>query len=198
MQIKGIATTPKNTENPYWIERLIPRFGKSSNSNPVALQQQKKQSRKINQKEVLKITDDKSGIDYRIAECCNPIPGDDILAFVEEDSLMIVHKRQCPVAMRLKSNFGERIVSAVWETHKVLSFPATIEVKGIDRVGILTQIAKVISDIHTVNVTKVNLEAKDGIFEGSITVYVHDVEDINNLSMNILNIQGIKSVNRVN
>jgi len=181
-----------------WIERLIPRFGKSSNSNPAALQEQKKQSRKVNQKEVLKITDDESGINYRTAECCNPIPGDDILAFVEEDGLMIVHKRQCPVAMRLKSNFGERIVSAVWETHKVLSFPATIEIKGIDRVGILTQIAKVISDIHTVNINKINLEAKDGIFEGSITVYVHEVGDINNLSMNILNIQGIKSVNRIN
>jgi GTP pyrophosphokinase len=137
-------------------------------------------------------------VNYRIAECCNPIPGDDILAFAEGDGVMIVHKRQCPVAMKLKSNFGERIISAVWETRKVLSFPATIEIRGIDRVGILNQIIKVISEVHGVNVNKVNLESKDGIFGGALTLYVHDVEDVNNLSMNILKINGINSVNRIN
>ncbi len=181
-----------------WIKYWKLQFGKSSVTTNPASPEQKKQAQKINQKNVLKITDDKSGADYRIAECCNPIPGDDILAFVEEDGRMIVHKRQCPVAMKLKSNFGERIISAVWETHKVLSFPATIEIKGIDRIGILGQIVKVISEVHAVNVNKVNLETKDGIFEGSITLYVHDVEDINNLSMNILKIKGINSVNRIN
>ncbi len=126
-------TVFKGKSDSRWIERWIPRFGKSSNNNQADLQEQKKQPQKIDSKEVLKITDDKSGVDYRLAECCNPIPGDDILAFVEEDGLLIVHKRQCPVAMRQKSNFGERIISAVWETHKVLSFPATIEIRGIDR-----------------------------------------------------------------
>jgi len=177
-----------------WIKYWKLQFGKSSTSD---VQEQKKQPQKINPKEVLKITEDNS-VDYRIAECCNPIPGDDILAFAEDDGRMIVHKRQCPVAMKLKSNFGERIISAVWETHKILSFPATIEIKGIDRIGILGQIVKVISEVHAVNVNKVNLETKDGIFEGSITLYVHNVEDINNLSMNILKIKGIDSVNRIN
>jgi GTP pyrophosphokinase len=177
-----------------WIKYWKLQFGKSS---PGDVQEQKRQPQKINQKEVLKITDDNS-VDYRIAECCNPIPGDDILAFAEDDGRMIVHKRQCPVAMKLKSNFGERIISAVWETHKILSFPATIEIKGIDRIGILGQIVKVISEVHAVNVNKVNLETKDGIFEGSITLYVRNVEDINNLSMNILKIKGVESVHRVN
>jgi len=180
-----------------WIKYWKPFFGKST-VNETASPEKKKQPKKVNQKEVLKITDEQSGIDYMIAECCNPIPGDDILAFLEEDGLMIVHKRQCPVAMKLKSNFGERIISAEWETHKVLSFPATIEIKGIDRIGILGQIVKVISEVHAVNVNKVNLESKDGIFGGSITVYVHDVEDVNNLSMNLLKIKGINSVNRLN
>ncbi|HQJ90047.1 MAG TPA: GTP pyrophosphokinase, partial [Paludibacteraceae bacterium] len=76
-------------------------------------------------------------------------------------------------------------------------FPATIEIKGIDRMGMLSQIVKVISDEHSVNVNKVNLETKDGIFEGRITIYVHDVEDVNNLSMNLLKIKGVNSVNRV-
>jgi GTP pyrophosphokinase len=180
-----------------WIKYWKLQFGKSSTNNSV--EKKKNQvARKIDQKEILRLTDDNSGVTYRIADCCNPIPGDDILGFKEMDGMLIVHKRQCPVAMKLKSNFGERIISAVWETHKILSFPATIEIKGIDSMGILSQIIKIISDVHEVNVNKVNLETKDGIFEGLITLYVHDVEDINNLSMNILKIKGVNSVNRVN
>jgi len=175
-----------------WVKYWKLQFGKSS----PAPQKPEKRPKKVNQKEVLKITVDNSDINYRIADCCNPIPGDDILAFTEEDDMLIVHKRECPVAMKLKSNFGERIISAVWETHKMLSFPVVIDIKGIDRIGILSQIFKVISEVHAVNVNKVDLETKDGIFEGSLTLYVHDVEDINNLSMNILKIKGINSVNR--
>jgi GTP pyrophosphokinase len=189
-------TVFKEKSQSRWIKYWKLQFGKSSTDN-ANVQEQKKQPQKFNPKEVLKISDDNS-VDYRIAECCNPIPGDEIIAFAEDDGRIIVHKRQCPVAMKLKSNFGERIISAVWETHKILSFPATIEIKGIDRVGVLGQIIKVISEVHAVNVNKVNLETKDGIFEGSITLYVHDVEDINNLSMNILKIKGINSVNRIN
>lgn len=111
--------------------------------------------------------------------------------------MLVVHKRQCPVAMKLKSNYGERIISAVWETHKILSFPATIEIKGTDRMGILSEIVKVITEEHAVNVTKINVETNDGIFEGQITVYVHDVEDVNNLCMTLVKIHGVNSVNRV-
>jgi GTP pyrophosphokinase len=190
-------TVFKDKSQNRWIKYWKLQFGKSSTSNSVD-KKQNQVPQKINQKEILRLMDDNSGVTYRIAECCNPIPGDDILGFVEMDGMLIVHKRQCPVAMKLKSNFGERIISAVWETHKILSFPATIEIKGIDSIGILSQIIKVISDVYEVNVNKINLEAKDGIFEGLITLYVHDVEDINNLSMNILKIKGVNSVNRVN
>ena len=164
------------------------QFGKSSGPEAV-------EKKKIDTKSTLTLTENDST--YRIADCCNPIPGDDILGFVEDDGKVVVHKRQCPVAMKLKSNYGERIVSAVWETHRMLCFPATIEIRGIDRKGMLGQIVKVISDEHSVNVNKVNMETKDGIFEGFITIYVHDLEDLNNLSMNLLKINGVNSVNRV-
>ena len=78
-----------------------------------------------------------------------------------------------------------------------LSFPATIEIKGTDRMGILSEIVKVITEEHAVNVTKINVETNDGIFEGQITVYVHDVEDVNNLCMTLVKIHGVNSVNRV-
>lgn len=170
-----------------WVKYWKLQFGKSGNEET--------EKKKIDTKSTLTLTENDST--YRIADCCNPIPGDDILGFVEEEGKVVVHKRQCPVAMKLKSNYGERIVSAVWETHRMLCFPATIEIKGLDRKGMLGQIVKVISDEHSVNVNKVNMETHDGIFEGFITIYVHDLEDLNNLSMNILKINGVNSVNRV-
>ena len=166
-------------------------FGKSESSLPFF------SSKKADTKKTLTLTEDNSGVTYRIADCCSPIPGDDVLGFMEEDGMLVVHKRQCPVAMKLKSNYGERIISAVWETHKILSFPATIEIKGTDRMGILSEIVKVITEEHAVNVTKINVETNDGIFEGQITVYVHDVEDVNNLCMTLVKIHGVNSVNRV-
>ena len=154
-------------------------------------------NKKVDNKNALTLAADKSGVTYRIADCCSPIPGDDILGFMEEDGMLVVHKRQCPVAMKLKSNYGERIIQAVWETHKMLSFPATVEVKGVDRMGVLSEIVRTITEDHAMNVSKVNLETKDGIFVGYFSVYVHDVEEVNNLCMSLMKIQSVNSVNRV-
>ncbi len=154
-------------------------------------------TKKLDAKKTLTLAEDKSGITYRIADCCLPIPGDDILGFMEEDGMLVVHKRQCPVAMKLKSNYGERIISAVWETHKMLSFPATIEVKGADRVGVLCEIIRTITEEHAMNISKMNVDTKDGMFELYVTVYVHDVEDVNNLCMDLMKNKTINSVNRV-
>ncbi len=154
-------------------------------------------TKKPDAKKTLTLAEDKSGITYRIADCCLPIPGDDILGFMEDDGMLVVHKRQCPVAMKLKSNYGERIISAVWETHKMLSFPATIEVKGADRVGVLCEIIRTITEEHAMNISKMNVDTKDGMFELYVTVYVHDVEDVNNLCMDLMKNKTINSVNRV-
>ena len=154
-------------------------------------------TKKPDTKNTLTLAEDNSGVTYRIADCCSPIPGDDILGFMEEDGMLVVHKRQCPVAMKLKSNYGERIISAVWETHKMLSFPATIEVKGVDRLGALCDVIRTITEEHAMNISKLSVDTKDGIFEGYITLYVHDVEDVNNLCFSLMKIPSVNSVNRV-
>lgn len=133
----------------------------------------------------------------RTAECCSPIPGDDVICFIDEDGKYVVHKRQCPVAMRLKSNYGDRIVSAIWKNEERLSYPATISIKGMDEKGVLSKILDIISNEHSINMSKINLETKDNIFEGEITLYIHDVEDLNNLCLNILKVNGMKSVQRI-
>jgi len=143
-----------------------------------------------------KLTEESIQNKYKLAECCQPIPGDDVLGYVDENSNVTVHKRQCPVAMKLKSSFGPRIISAEWATHKELSFPVEIEIRGIDDVGIVSQIAKIVSDELAVNMTKLLFETKDGIFKGAIELFVHDVEDIHNLCMKIAKIKNVQLVHR--
>ena len=152
---------------------------------------------KIDKKKSVKLTEENAGKTYSLADCCHPIPGDDVLGYVDETEMIIVHKRQCPVAAKLKSSYGERLISLDWATHKVLSFLEVLEIRGIDKKGVLIEILKVISENYGVNINKMNIETDAGIFVGRFHIYVHDTEDINNLCKNIIKIKEINSVQRI-
>ena len=107
-----------------------------------------------------------------------------------------VHKRQCSVAAVIKSNFGNRIVNVEWGQHKAL-FAETLEIKGIDKVGIVIEILKVISEGYNVNISKINIESNAGVFLGLFEVIIHDTNDINNLINNLIKIKEINSVQRI-
>jgi GTP pyrophosphokinase len=130
-------------------------------------------------------------------DCCHPIPGDDVFGFIRSDGRLEVHKRSCQPALKLKTRYGDRIVSCDWAGHKTFSFPATIEIKGIDRMGVLNDITQLITNDLSVNMRKLTIESKDGFFEGRIEVAIHDVDDINNLSSRLQKIKGIKNVVRI-
>jgi GTP pyrophosphokinase len=134
---------------------------------------------------------------YIAANCCNPIPGDDVLGFIHDDERLKIHKRACPVALKLKTRFGDRIVSCEWAGHKASSFPGTIEIKGHDRLGILSEIAQAISKDLSVNVRKLNIISGDGFFEGTIEVAIHDVKEIKKLIKRLRKIKDVESVIRV-
>ena len=154
----------------------------------------KKEKPKYDKKKPYLLKEEAFERNYVIAECCKPIPGDDSLGFINDDGNVVVHKRSCPIAMRLKSSFGERILNTVWSSHMNASFEATLEVKGIDSIGVLNTITKTISEDFNVNIMRLLIEAKDGVFEGKIKMKVHDVEDIQKMCVKI---QNIKSVGRV-
>jgi len=154
------------------------------------------EKKEIDFKATHKLTEEAIQNNYRLAECCQPIPGDDVLGYVDKNGNITVHKRRCPIAMKLKSSFGPRIISAEWDTHKKMSFPVELELRGIDAVGIVSQIAKIVSDELAVNMTKLMFETKDGIFKGSIELFVHDVEDMQNLCMKIAKISNVQLVRR--
>lgn len=157
----------------------------------------KKEKPKYDKKKPYLLKEEAFERNYVIAECCKPIPGDDSLGFINDDGNVVVHKRSCPIAMRLKSSFGERILNTVWSSHMNASFEATLEVKGIDSIGVLNTITKTISEDFNVNIMRLLIEAKDGVFEGRVKMKVHDVEDIQRMCVVLSKIKNIQSVARV-
>ena len=182
----------KQTSN--WKKYLTFSFGNSKEKQEEKEPQEKE---KINPKEVLKLTEESLQKKYIMAECCHPIPGDDVLGYVDENDRIIIHKRQCPVAAKLKSSYGNRILATEWDTHKELSFLVYIYIKGIDNMGLLNEVTQVISRQLNVNIRKLTIETEDGIFEGKIQLWVHDVDDVKTICNNLKKIQNIKQVSRV-
>ena len=183
----------KQTSN--WKKYLTFSFGNSNKEKTEEKEPQEKE--KINPKEILRLTEESLQKKYIMAECCHPIPGDDVLGYVDENDRIIIHKRQCPVAAKLKSSYGNRILATEWDTHKELSFLVYIYLRGIDSMGLLNEVNQVISRQLNVNIRKLAIETNDGIFEGKIQLWVHDVEDVKTICNNLKKIQNIKQVNRV-
>lgn len=136
-------------------------------------------------------------LSYRVAECCNPIPGDAVIGFIDDNNHVVVHKKTCPEAIHLAATYGDRIINAQWTKHTILSFLARVELKGIDRVGIINDITKYITCVLNVNIRKIHFETHDGVFEGYIDLYVHNTEDLELMIKRIQKINGVDNVIRM-
>ena len=133
---------------------------------------------------------------YKVAECCNPIPGDAIVGFVDENNNVIVHKKICPKAISLATVQGEKIVNAKWTKHTILSFLARITLRGIDRMGIVNEITRFITLDLSVNIRKIHFETHDGIFDGYIDLYVHHAQDLEMIISKLGEVKGVESIIR--
>ena len=134
---------------------------------------------------------------YKFQGCCHPIPGDDALGYINNKNQIEIHKRACPVAAKLKSSFGNRILDIKWDMHKILFFNATIRLGGIDRVGLLNEITQIVSSQMNVNIHKVQITCEDGIFDGSIDLRVHDREDVQKIINNLKKISDLKEISQI-
>ena len=187
----------KEKQGTNWKKFLTFSFGGNKDNKEPIKEKPLQEKEKINTKQILKLTEENIQKNYIMAECCHPIPGDDVLGYMDENDRIIIHKRQCPVAARLKSSYGNRILATEWDTHKELSFLVNIYIKGIDAMGLLNEVTQVISRQLNVNIRKLSIETTDGIFEGNIQLYVHDVDDVKTICNNLKQIQNIKQVTRV-
>ena len=131
---------------------------------------------------------------YIIPTCCHAIPGDDILGYIDNKNQIELHQRACPVANRLKSSFGNRILDAKWDMHKVLFFDATIQIRGIDRKGMLHDISDVITEKLDVNIHRVTISADDGIYDGNIEIRVHDRAEVQEIVDALKQIEDMQEV----
>lgn len=157
-----------------------------------------KEPQKIKSKKNKIRISDQDFLNYRLATCCNPIPGDDVTSFNDPvENLIIIHNRKCPKAIELSSSLGNQIIETEWITHRVRSFPATIALSGIDTIGLLNQATNVISQEYNVNMKSLTFDTKDGVFEGTITLDIHHVVDLKNLIAKLLKIKGLKKVYRI-
>ena len=131
---------------------------------------------------------------YVFPTCCHPIPGDDILGFIDNKNRIEIHRRDCEVASKLKATYGKRILDAKWDMHKVMFFDATIEIRGIDRKRMLHDVSEVISDKLDVNIHRVTIESNEGIFDGQIEIRVHDRSEVKIIMDELRKIEDIKEV----
>ena len=133
---------------------------------------------------------------YTLANCCKPIPGDDVFGFVTTGKGLTIHRTTCPNAAKLMASYGHRIVKTKWAKNKEISFLTGLKIKGLDDVGVVSKITYLISGEMKININAITIEAKDGIFEGNIKLFVHDKDELDQLVQNLKQLNGIQAVER--
>ena len=134
---------------------------------------------------------------YIFPECCHPIPGDDALGYIDKQNRIEIHNRKCPVANKLKANYGNRLLDVKWDMHKLLFFNATIRLGGIDRRGMINDVTLIISNQLSVDIRGLAFTTKDGIFEGTIDLRVHDREDVKAIMDKLKKVDGLKEISQI-
>jgi len=147
--------------------------------------------------DMLVIGDDMQQLDYKLSPCCTPIPGDDVFGFITVGEGIKIHRVNCPNAAKLLANYAYRVVKAKWNSDKLLTFLSSVKITGTDAMGIVNNITKVISTQHNVNMRSITFDTEDGIFEGTIMVYVHSTEHLTQLINNLKKVPGVINVQRI-
>lgn len=178
--------------------KFVPFFNKGKEKKETVPPSDKKLvvSKEFNKKIPCVISEKTIGM-YILPTCCHAIPGDDILGYIDNKNQVEIHNRACPVANRLKSSFGNRILDAKWDMHKVLFFDATIQIRGIDRKGMLHDISEVISEKLDVNIHRITINADEGIYDGKIEIRVHDRSEVQEIVNALKKIDDLKEVKQI-
>lgn len=182
----------KNTKNK-WVRVWDLSLGRPTVKPPV------NSAEDADEKEDMVLNEDPENNDhpYELAKCCNPIPGDEVIGELQDDGSLVVHRTDCGDAIKIMSSHGDRLITVKWTTHKVYSYLARIHLSGWDRFGVYNYITNTIAQEFNISMRTINLHGHDGIFDGTIDLYVHNVRDLNNLILNLVKLKGVESVHRV-
>ena len=160
----------------------------------IAVEPQKHYSKKESELIIFGESSDK--IMYSLAKCCSPIPGDAVFGFVSTGKGLIIHRTNCPNATQLMANYGHRVVKTKWAKNKEISFLTGLKIIGVDDVGVINKITNVISGDLKINIAALTIESGEGIFEGTVKVFVHDKEELEELVTRLKELNGIQTVDR--
>ncbi len=136
-------------------------------------------------------------IQYNLANCCKPIPGDDVFGFITQGEGLKIHRTNCPNATRLLSQYAHRVIKTKWAKHKEVAFLTGLKIIGMDDVGVVNKITNIISGDLKINISGLSIDSADGLFEGNIKIFVHDKEELEELVTRLKSLKGIQSVERV-
>jgi GTP diphosphokinase / guanosine-3',5'-bis(diphosphate) 3'-diphosphatase len=185
-EIKDFKVTGDRIEAPKPVKILEPK----PEYNP----QQQHTSKKDT--ELIIFGESSDRIVYNLANCCKPIPGDDVFGFITTGKGLTIHRTNCPNAAKLLSNYGHRVVKTKWAKNKEISFLTGVKIVGMDDVGVVNKITNLISGELKINIAALTIEAKEGLFRGNIRLYVHDRDELDTLVQSLKDLPGIESVER--
>ena len=194
-ELRGKHHSQKDGASSGW-RKYVPFLGHDKKKNPDATAEPIVVDKSFDKKKTVVISEATIG-KLTFLTCCHPIPGDDVLGYIDNASHIAIHKRACPVAARLKTSFGNRILDAKWDMHKQLFFDAIIEIRGIDRKGMLYDVSQVISDKMDINMKRITVSSDQGIFDGSIELHVHDRDEVKIIIENLKQIDGLQEVQQI-
>ena len=187
--------------DPKEIKKIKNTIEKPRKQHPQSILDNESFKRKIREvtgetRDQLLIGEDMDIVSYSLAPCCNPIPGDDVFGFVSTHEGIKIHRINCPNATELLSKHVNRVIKAKWSSQSEVSFLAGLKLKGTDRVGLMNDVTRIISSELKVNMRSVSIESENGIFDGSIQLYIHDTKHLDILTKKLENIEGIVEVAR--
>ncbi len=145
----------------------------------------------------LELTDENLGVLYHLAPCCRPIPGDEVLGCLAEDGKIYIHKIDCEEALHVKTSQGKRLYAAGWKTNRIQSFRETIQIKGIDKPGLLIKVLTIITTEFKINMSDLKISSTDGMFEGKLELFVYDKKELEDLFKALKQIPELISVQRI-
>lgn len=147
--------------------------------------------------DLLIMGEDASKIQYSYATCCNPIPGDDVFGFITINDGVKIHRTNCPNAVHMMSKYNYRIVKTKWNQSKEISFLTGFKINGIDGLGLINKMTKIISEDYNVNIRSISIESEEGVFEGVVKLYVMDIDQLDTLINNIRKLDGVINIQRI-
>jgi guanosine-3',5'-bis(diphosphate) 3'-pyrophosphohydrolase len=146
--------------------------------------------------DILLVGEDMDVVDYKLAKCCTPIPGDDVFGFVTVNEGIKIHRTNCPNAPELLSHHGNRVVKAKWTSQHEVAFLTGLKIRGTDRVGLINDVSKIISEELKVNMSSMSIHTDSGIFEGEIMLYVNDTRHLEQLIEKLRSVEGVVKASR--